>query len=375
MHFNQQENNLLFSETFNCIENNASYNEFPQTDTENSCFQEKTAIDEICNGADTKNKESKNVNTPSVSHFSKYLSIIAVTVVTGTAIILPTTPTVKPFKLKSEDVSYNSYKCVLIDDTLASIDVAITGDNGEKYQITLENQEGEYALFLDSLYPDTNYSVTAVDKDGKTRYQDTFTTQPFMTVTSQDDFATYFSLHPDISLNSDFTYTLKTSDGLDFTSNVMLDTTTDTPSWYIVNNGLYQDDYDFTFQLHLSENKLPLTYAKILSLGNLEAIDFSVTYQYYGETTDVTGQIDAVYRSGDISVYAVTEITLINLTTDDYYSFTDFTVNENTGDLSLPITQVLPEGNYAIAFWGICEFDNYSLSNQLWQTVINITNA
>ncbi len=371
MNGNFDENNLNNPslEHFNSQEINNNAGEFSPPNSENFVFLNNPTPPEILEqtNSDTTKKQNKNLNDINkLKSIMQMLTVTTVTVASG-AVILNPIITQNKIKLLNEDISFNSYECVLeLNNVTDDLTASILGENGESYHVKIPNGNA-YTLTLDGLTPQVEYDITVLDSAGKTHYEGEFETEPFITFYDIDESKKSFKLHSDFMLDGDLGLRLYNKTGNDFSSNLTYDFLD--PSYNILYlNGLYKDEYIVEMQVYIQDLDEPITYKTFLNLGSLTPLEYTATFNS-PNTTDAS-QLNLTYISGDLLPYTPVEVRLINVITDEWFFSDTVTTSEN--NVSATFLDTITSGTYSVILVGECETENYSLYNDIFKTNITI---
>ncbi len=392
-----QENNpqSQASETQSVRENTA-YTEFTPT-REQFTSRENTSYPELpepsdlyqANSGSKPNKGGDNVKNTKL--LSQYVATTMVGVVAGAATlgIITIVDEVK-LRINAEDVSFNNYAvvCDLENPKRLSLDFTVTDESGKVAKVLNVNDgwQGKEITFY-NLTPETSYCLTVTDQNGKAYFEDSFTTESFVTVTpnAQNALLWDFALHEDFSWLGDMQLNLLTSDGRDFSSNVLFSPDPAEQS-VICLEGLYADDYalsctyfpppidgveensDSTDTSDSTVNEWEgleeVTYQKTLTFGSLQTPQFTPLQN----GTDII----LTYLSGDILPYNQFNIILSN-DTGAWHSLDRTIVRQDGNDFHAELPADIESGTYRLEFWG--EFENQTslFYNEIFRGEITIT--
>ncbi len=315
---------------------------------------------------------SAKQKTPStdMQKLKHLLSLLSGAVVTATTGVMILNPILSPkLTLQSQDVSFNKYECVIENkDLIGGLTATLTGENGESYTLELPSDNRNCNLTFNYLTPEVEYSLTVSDKNGKKHYENKFETEPFITFNDVSANAKNFSLNSDVLIENDFMLRLLNSKGDDFSSNLLFDNLHDATANFLYLDGLFKDSYTIEFQSYLGDEE-PLIYTKTLDLGTLAPLKYTVAYSP-PETADGS-LLTLTYVEGDIYLYQIDQIILINLEYDDWIFIYDLQADGN--DVYATITDSVVAGNYKVIVNGLIENEEYYLYNDIFSTEITIT--
>ncbi len=316
-----------------------------------------------------------------VKQLAQYLSTVAaaLTVVTVTILANPQKPqdvspppnaSVMPsLSVENELIGLDNYSCIFgLEDFTEDEIYAVLSVNGDAVsELAVDPIDGICELSYDGLEPETEYRISFVNGEDSLLASHSFVTEPFVTLSPEENGRIDFTLHEDITMSEtvDMGVRLVDIDGKEF-SNVQseLSNNLENVNYYILTDGIFRNTYYLEVLLYSADSAdgEAKVYRRMLELGTLESPVFTVSVN--------DGEMVLEYISGDMDFYS--EYTVEIFDGSSYKNIYGENIAIDGGNIYAALSETLLTGTYTVTVWGSFDNGEVYLYNPIFSTEITI---